>query len=225
VTPGNVVAFLRFWESFPEIEGHLDAEAKKALRVRLEKLDDKSLATYTEFLRGRYDEQQASAASVASRGGSLFVFVGLLTTGATILAGLATPANPFLLWPVLVLGFFLLYATFAAAFLAVRSQQVSMWAVPRLSPEDATSKRALNLTFAVELMAAVEQNKKTQRHLVAYLRDGQLWARLVLLLVVLLAPIPVIAAATTPRAATASATASPPVTSAPSPSPLTTPAP
>ena len=35
-------------------------------------------------------------------------------------------------------------------------------------------------SFAVQLMAAVDFNKATDRNLVAYRRDGQVWARLVL---------------------------------------------
>jgi hypothetical protein len=221
MTLGDIGEFLQFWELLPDPKGGLDEKAKKALRARLDGLSDKSLASYTEFLQRRYEEQQAAADSVASRGGSLFVFVGIITTGGTLLAGLATPANPLLLWLVLGFGFCLLYATFAAAFLAVRSQQVSVWAVPRLTPEDGTSKRALDLTLAVELMTAVEHNKQTQRNLVSYLRDGQGWARLVLLFVVLLAAIVVVANATKPTAAIASTTASP-VVSASYPSPATT---
>jgi len=222
MTLGDIGEFLRFWELLPDPKGGLDEKAKKALRARLDGLSDKSLASYTEFLQRRYEEQQAAADSVASRGGSLFVFVGIITTGGTLLAGLATPANPLLLWLVLGFGFCLLYATFAAAFLAVRSQQVSVWAVPRLTPEDGTSKRALALTLAVELMTAVEHTKQTQRNLVSYLRDGQVWARLVLLFVVLLAAIVVVANATKPTAAIASTTASPVVSPASYPSPATT---
>jgi hypothetical protein len=218
MTPRDVWDFMRFWELLRGPKGGLDKETTKALRARLDKLSDKSLASYTEFLQRRYEEQQAGADSVASRGGSLFVFVGILTTGATLLAGLATPENPWLFCLVLAFGFCLFYATFAAAFLAVRSQQVSVWAVPSLTPEDGTAKRALGLTLAAELMAAVEYNEQTHRNLVAYLRDGQLWARLVLFFVVVLAAIVVVANAVKPTAAGASTTPSPVSTPASYPS-------
>ena len=220
MTIGDVRAFLRFWELLrgPQVAG--DDEAAKA-RARLEALSDQALASYIEFLQRRYEEQKSGADSVASRGGSLFVFVGIVTTGATLLAGLATPENPWLLGLILVFGFCLFYATFAASFLAIRSQQVSVWMAPTLEPEDCGSKRAMDVQLAVELMAAVDFNRETHRNLVAYLRDGQVWARMVLFLVVLLAAIVVLANATKPMATSASPTVSVP-TVAPSAS-LSTP--
>ncbi len=216
MTPRDVWDFIRFWELLHG-PGGIDKEETKALRARLDKLSDKSLASYTDFLWRRYEEQQSGADSVASRGGSLFVFVGILTTGATLLAGLATPENPLLFVLVLAFGFCLFYATFAAAFLAVRSQQVSVWAAPSLSPEDGTNKRALDLTLAADLMAAVEHNKQTHQNLVAYLRDGQVWARLVIFFVVVLAAIVVSANATKPTVVGGSPTPAPFSTHAPYP--------
>jgi hypothetical protein len=221
VTLGDVCDFLKFMGTPRPAEEAEDEGAAKA-RARIESLNDKALTSYIAFLQRRYDEQKAGADSVSSRGGSLFVFVGILTTGATLLAGLATPENPWLLGLIVLFGFCLFYATLAAAFLAIRSQQVSVWKAPSLKLENLGSKRALDVQLAVELMAAVDFNRETHRNLVAYLRDGQVWARLVLFLVVILAAIVVFANATKPMG-TAASPATPSAMVAPSPAVATTP--
>ena len=92
----------------------------------------------------------------------------------------------------------MLYASLAVAFLAIRSQEVAMWEVPRIDPTDATSKRSLAVTYALEIAAAAQQDKLTLRNVVAYLADAQRWARRAVILVVLLVILSVAAAATKP---------------------------
>jgi hypothetical protein len=67
--------------------------------------------------------------------------VGVLTTGAGLIAQALVGAP----WPLVALfvffGALLLYSTVAAAVLAVRAQLVSNWDVPRLDLADATDER------------------------------------------------------------------------------------
>ena len=195
-----VIASLWFWETLSD--GTKKDDEKKAwklqLRAELEAIDDETLAGLTEISRRRYEEQEATRGSVASRGTSLLLFVGVITTGATLVGGSLESVLPLVFVATLVAGAFLLYACLAVAFLAIRAQEVTMWEVPRVDPTDATSKRSLAVTYAVELEAATQQNKLTLRNRVAYLADAQRWARRAVILVVVLAILSVAAAATKP---------------------------
>lgn len=200
MTPREFGRLLWFWQVLKDEtkKGESKKAWKEELRTRVAAMSQESLAPYTEILRRRYEEQQVTRASVATRAGSLFIFLGILTTGATIVAGSITTTSPIVFWLIVLVGILLLGSAFAAAFLAVRSQQVESWEAPSVRPEDGFDKRALDLTYAVEVMAAGEQNRLTLSNSVAYLRDAQAWARVALLWVVLLAPLAVAAAATKP---------------------------
>jgi hypothetical protein len=208
-----VVAELRFWETLNDetLKGGEKEHWKHQLRVDLEAIDDDALASLTEISRRRYEEQEATRGSVASRGTSLLLFVGVITTGATLVGGSLESVLPVVLVATLVAGALLLYACLAVAFLAIRAQEVTMWEVPHVDPTDAVNKRSLAVTYALEIEAAAQQNKLTLRNRVAYLANAQRWARRAVILVVVLAILSVAAAATKPP----SAPSSPPVTPAP----------
>lgn len=195
-----VIASLRFWEALSdETKKGDEKEAwKHQLRAELEVIDDEPLASLTEISRRRYEEQEAARGSVSSRGTSLLLFVGVVTTGATLVGGSLESVSPFILAATLVVGAFLLYACLAVAFLAIRAQEVTTWEVPRVDPTDATNKRSLAVTYALEVVAATQQNKPTLGNRVAYLADAQRWARRAVILVVVLAILSVAAAATKP---------------------------
>ena len=81
--------------------------------------------------------------------------------------------------------------------------------VPRVDPTDATNKRSLAVTYALELEAATQQNKLTLRNRVAYLADAQRWARRAVILAVVLAILSVAAAATKPSSSPSSPAVTP----------------
>ncbi len=85
---------------------------------------------------------------------------------------------------------------------------MTTWEVPRVDPTDATDKRSLAVTYALEIVAAAQQNKLTLRK-VAYLADAQRWARRAVILVVVLAILSVAVAATKPPSAPSSSAVTP----------------
>jgi hypothetical protein len=195
-----VIESLWFWETLSDETKKGDEKKawKLQLRAELEAIDDEALAGLNEITRRRYEELEGARGSVSGRGTSLLLFVGVVSTGATLVGGSLESVSPVILGATLFDGALLLYACLAVAFLAIRAQEVTMWEVPRVDPTDATNKRSLAVTYAVELEAATQQNKLTLRNRVAYLADAQRWARRAVILVVVLAILSVAAAATKP---------------------------
>lgn len=206
-----IIASLRFWETLKDETKKGDEKKawKHQLRAELEIIGDGALASLTEISRRRYEELEATRGSVSSRGTSLLLFVGVVTTGATLVGGSLESVSPLLLGATLVDGALLLYACLAVAFLAIRAQEVTTWEVPRVIPNDATDTRSLAVTYALEIVAAAQQNRSTLRNMVAYLADAQRWARRAVILVVVLAILSVAVAATKPPSAPSSSAVSP----------------
>jgi hypothetical protein len=198
VDQAQIIAFLRFWEEIPDRTRKGDAKKawKDDLRRQVARLPAATVGPFTDIWRRRYEEQEASRGLVASRAGSLFVFVGIITTGAAIVGTSLASVHPVLLLLIVATGGCLLYSAVAAAFLAVRSQQVATWEVPRVDADATIDQRALDTTYAVEIVAAAEQNRSTLADRVSYLRDAQLWALIAVLLIAILAPLSVVAAIT-----------------------------
>ncbi len=195
-----IIDSLRFWETFPdERKKGDDAIALEAeLRAAIARMDDTALSRFTDIVRRQYAEQAATHASVASRGSALLLFVGVVSTGATVVAASLATSATLVLSLILLVGACLLYACLAVAFLAVRAQEVAMWEVPAIYPRDGPDLRALAVEEATQHALAYQQNKSGLRHLVAYLADAQRWARRAIILVVVLALLSVAAAATEP---------------------------
>lgn len=227
---------LRFWDTFPD-ERKTGEAAKKLeaeIRVAVEKMDVKTCVQFAEISRRQYAEQEATKSSVASRASALLLFVGVISTGTTVVAGSLTTVQPLFLAFVVGIGACLLYACLAVAVLAVRAQEVAMWTAPAIYADDAQSSRSLTVKDAVEHAFSYSQNKTGVRHLVAYLADAQRWARRAVILVVCLALLSVLAAATKAPApnnpiaspgpqATASPAPLPAATAVPAPSPRASP--
>jgi hypothetical protein len=198
-----IVDSLCFWEALPD-DRKKDDEARALetkLRGAIGRMDDDTLSHFTDIALRQYAEQAATQASVASRGSALLLFVGVVSTGATVVAGSLTTSAPLLLGVTLLVGGCLLYACLAVAFLAVRAQEVATWTVPAIYPRDATAARTVAVEEASQHAFAYEQNKAGLQHLVAYLADAQRWARRAIVLVVTLALLSVASAATKPAPA------------------------
>ncbi len=206
-----IIDSLRFWTTFPDEtkKGEEKRAWKAELRTTIDRMDDETCRSYAEVVRRQYAEQEATRASVASRGSALLLFVGVISTGATVVAASLETSAPVVLGLALVFGACLLYACLAVAFLAVRAQEVATWEVPAIYPKDSPDARTLAVSDAVELAVAYEQNKSGLRHIVAYLADAQRWARRAIILVVILAVLSVAATATKPAGSAAGATTTP----------------
>lgn len=193
----EVVVFLRFWEHLADRTKKGDARKawKRDLRRPLEALPADVLAVVVESARRRFDAQQASRASLATRAGLLLVFAGVAGTAAMFVAATLTFVAPIALILLAVVGAGLLYAAIATAVLAVRSQPLGLWEVPRLDLEDGTDQRSLVLADTVEVLAANDQNRATLANAAAYLDEAQRWALIGIVLIALLAPLSVLATA------------------------------
>lgn len=157
-------------------------------------LPDKSLDAFAARMQARYDEIETTRGSIAAWADSLLLFVGVLTTGAALIAQSLVGVP----WPSSRCSYFfgalLLYSTVAAAVLAVRAQLVSNWDVPWINHAGVTDERAVKVIYAVEILVAVEQNKVRVRRPVAFLRDGQKYAIAAIAFIAVLAALSVAAA-------------------------------
>jgi hypothetical protein len=221
-----VVDTLRFWDAFPDErkQGEAAVVLEAGIRASVEAMDDDARGQFVEIARRQYEEQDATRASVTSRASTLLLFVGVISTGATVVAASLQTAQPLILIAILIDGAALLYACLAVAFLAVRAQEVATWTGPAIYAKQGTSAQALKATDAVEHAVAWEQNKPGIQHLVGYLLNAQRWARRAIILVVILAVLSVAAAATKPPAPPTPGSV-PAATAAPTQTPVATPAP
>jgi hypothetical protein len=213
-----IIDSLRFWETMPaeRLKGDEAKALEAELRAAIAHMDDATLGDFREIAIRQYTEQSDTHASIASRGSALLLFVGVVSTGATLVAAAVGAAAPVVLALILGVGACLLYSCLAVAFLAVRAQEVAVWVVPAIYPKDGPDLRGLALEEATQHAFAYQQNKAGLRHLVAYLADAQRWARRAIILVVMLAVLSVAAAATKPPPAS---TATSPTSPVPSPQP------
>lgn len=229
----NVIDTLWFWDAFPDKrkKGEELVALEAGIRTSVEAMADDTRAKFVEIARRQYEAQDSTRTSVTSRASTLLLFVGVILTGATVVAASLKTSQPIILVGILIDGAALLYACLAVAFLAVRAQEVATWTGPAIYAKQAISCRALEATDAVEHAVAWEQNKPGLQHVVAYLLNAQQWARRAIILVVILAILSVAAAATKPPdppapgsvpAATATPEVTPLVTQAPTATPSTT---
>ena len=220
---------MRFWDTFEDERKTGDAavQLEAEIRAAVEAMyNDEARAKFAEIAQRQYAEQEATKASITSRASALLLFVGVISTGTTVVGASLATAHPVVLVFVLGVGACLLYACLAVAFLAVRAQEVAPWVAPAIYPDDGTTTKSLIAKEAVEHAVSYQQNKAGVRNLVAYLADAQRWARRAVILVVLLAVLSVIAAATKPPPVSqgqAAPSATPTASSAPSQQPSPTP--
>lgn len=218
----ELAALLRFWERKDDrrLEGDAATAAKAAIQADVEAVEPGALEHFLDVMRRQNADHEATRASVATRATGLLVFVGVVSTGTTIVAGSLASTWPPVWIAGIAVGALLLYSLVAVSWLAVRAQQVSVWTGPVLSPREGPTLRAFMLTEATDNAFAYRQNKTIVNNLVAYLADAQVWARTAVVLLSLLAVVAVAGAATKP-AVTAQPVASPLVapSSMPSPTP------
>lgn len=196
----TVGAFLAFLGRQPDctLKGEEKIAWKQEVGSRLASLTDDALIRFGEIWRKRYDELEATRVSASTRANSLFVFVGVLTTGATIVSGSLVRAPLPLLIVIWIAAGLLVYSALGAAVLAVRSQLVTNWDIPRVDLNDTADERTLVLTNAVEVYIAAEQNKRRLANVTGCLRDGQIYALVALFVVATLVVLSVVASAARP---------------------------
>lgn len=207
----TVRAFLAFFgrQSDRTLKGAEKIAWRQEVCGRLDSLSDDALIRFGEIWRKRYDELEANRVSASMRASSLFVFVGVLTTGATIVSGSLVRASLPLLIVIWMTAGLLVYFALGAAVLAVRSQLVTNWDIPRVDLDDTTDERTLVLTNAVEVYIAAEQNKCRLANVIGCLRDGQIYALLALFVVAILVVLSVVGSATRPPEVTSPGANSP----------------
>jgi hypothetical protein len=196
--------FIVFWEKLPDRayqRGPAKDEWVAGLRARVGAVPDSQMEALTEFWRRRYADLEGDRTSSTARGNALLGLVGVITAATTLIIGSA--AQSALPWQVALfaIGTLLLAALTATVWLAIRVQQVGDWDEPYIEPEDALSSRNLRVKEAVEFWAAAEQNRTRINNVIGYLRDAQRWALVAIALLVLLAPVSVVASATKPSQA------------------------
>lgn len=201
---------------------------ERELRRELGARDDATLDAFAARWQARYDEIEATRGTITTRTNSLLLFVGVLITGAGLIAqSIAGAPGPFVLLLVLV-GIPLLYSGVAAAVLAVRAQRVGRWDSPRVDVVDAANERSVRLQYAVEIYVAAEQNRLRLRAPVGMLRDGQLYAILGIALVAAIVALSVSATLVKPTGSVIGPLASPAPSAssaAPTPTPSIVPLP
>lgn len=217
--------FLAFWGPLPDdtYRGEKKKAWERDLRRDLGARDDDTLDAFAARWQARYDEIEATRGTITGRAGSLLLFVGVLTTGAGLIAQALSGAPVLVVALFISAGLLLLYSAVAAAVLAVRAQRVGQWDSPRIDVGDAVDQRSLRLKYAVEIYVAAEQNRLRLRRPVGMLRDGQLFAMGGIVFIAVLAVLSVSAAILKPPAPAVIPFASPvqSVSSAP-PSPQAT---
>lgn len=220
--------FLAFWGPLPDdtYRGDQKTAWERDLRRDLWSRDDDTLDAFAARWQARYDEIEATRGTITGRAGSLLLFVGVLTTGAGLIAPALSGAPALIVGLFIIVGILLLYSGVAAAVLAVRAQRVGQWDSPRIDMGDAADQRSLRLKYATEIYVAAEQNRLRLRRPVGMLRDGQLFAMGGIIFIALLAVLSVTAAIVKPPAPAAAPVASPApsATASPSSSAAATPA-
>lgn len=193
-----IIDSLRFWDTFPDERktGEAEAQLEARVRVAVVAMADDTRSDFREIARRQYAEQEAIKVSVTGRASTLLLFVGVISTGATVVAASLASTQLIVLGLTVLVGGCLMYGCLAVAFLSVRAQEVARWVVPDLDPSEAADARALAVEDTVRHTVAYQQNEPGVRHLVAYLADAQRWARRAVILVVLLAILSVLASAT-----------------------------
>jgi hypothetical protein len=170
--------FLVFWGPLADETRAGEAKARWVGNLRRE-LGTRNNATLDAFAarwQDRYDDIEVTRGTITTRANSLLLFVGVLTTGAGLIAQTFVGARGALVALLVLVGVPLLYSGVAAAVLAVRAQMVTHWDAPRIDFADATDERSARLTYAVEIFVAAEQNRMRLRRPVGFLRDGQYYA-------------------------------------------------
>jgi hypothetical protein len=216
----EALAFLAFWGPLPDDTYGADRKVKWEREVRrdLGSRDDDTLDAFAARWQARYDEIEATRGTITGRAGSLLLFVGVLTTGAGLIAPALSAAPALIVALFIIVGLLLLYSGVAAAVLAVRAQRVGQWDSPRIDVADAVDRPALRLKYATEIYVAAEQNRLRLRRPVGMLRDAQLFAMGGIIFIALLAVLSVTAAIAKSPAPAATPVASPAPSAAASPS-------
>ena len=212
--------FLAFWGPLPDDTYRDDKKEQweRDLRRDLGSRNDETLDAFAARWQARYDETEATRGTITGRAGSLLLFVGVLTTGAGLIAPALSGAPAPIVGLFIIVGLLLLYSGVAAAVLAVRAQRVGQWDSPRIDVGDAVDQRSLKLKYATEIYVAAEQNRLRLRRPVGMLRDGQLFAMGGIIFIAMLAVLSVTAAIVKPSAPAAAPVASPAPSAMASPS-------
>ncbi|NJD26916.1 MAG: hypothetical protein FIA92_01300 [Chloroflexi bacterium] len=198
MSPADVRALIQFWK--PPQDRRLSGEAAERrlgeIRTQVIEMDREARGRFAEIAKEQFDEQDRIRADVAGRASQLLLFVGIVLTGTTIVAGSFSSSLLLVTALTLIVGLALLYACLAIAWLAVQAQRVRDWSRPGITPSDVTTVVGLDIENAARTYFGAAQNKLAADDLVAHLRDAQWWARTAIVLVAILAVLAVAASAT-----------------------------
>lgn len=194
----DLMALIQFWKP-PDDKRLTGDDARRALneiRSTVTGMDPAARERFGKIAEDEYADQDAVRSDVAGRASQLLLFVGIVSTGTTIVAASLSSSSPVVTGVTLVCGASLLYACLAIAWLAVQAQRVQMWSRPGIKPDDVTSGPSLEIELAARTYFHASQNKIVVADLVAHLRDAQWWARTAIFLIAVLAVLSIIGTAT-----------------------------
>lgn len=174
-----------------------DGEAKIAwkndVRRHLTALSTEDLDSVSALWIARLEESEATRVSVNSRANNLLLFVGVLTTGAALVARTLESADSSWALATIVVGALLLWGALSTAVLAVRAQRVGVWDSPWIDIGELQNSKSLRVERVVQLYVAAHQNKNRLRGPVGLLAHAQSYALVSLFLVASLAILSVLA--------------------------------
>lgn len=194
----DVGGLLQFWKPPQDRRLKGDAADRRLgeIRTQVVEMDRYARERFAEIAKEQFDEQDHIRADVAGRASQLLLFVGVVSTGTTIVAASFSSSSLRVTALTLIIGLALLYACLAIAWLAVQAQRVRDWSRPGITPSDVTSVLGLEIENTARTHFDATQNKLAVDDLVAHLRDAQWWARTAIVLVTILAVLAVAASAT-----------------------------
>ncbi len=195
----TLIRFLYFWEKlYPKwAEGRMPEDEQDEIRQRLKDVKDQSLQVLIKSWEDLYQSLCNDLAAVRTRAASL-----LSATG--IIAGVVALVTPLGTWLAVNLRFksaaaiglgvmilivigALLYCGVAAAFLAVRAQEVGPWSLIVMRIHPSRDKHDNEIEYGHSIYVASMENKDILRRIyVRYLNDAQLYFRLLVIVLAVL---------------------------------------
>jgi hypothetical protein len=197
---------LQFWQTLPT-PPTMGKEEKEEHRAAIQGAASDARKAAIEGLVRQYDEVNSDFSSIRSRAGGLLAATGVITGLVTLSTPFVAPlqSRSWLGFAGLLLTLAVLYCAVAAAWLAIRAQQVRFWGQAVVNPDDFTTSEKYGIEYCWSLYVMFKENQKRISVPVAYLRDAETFFRAVIVglgLLVVLTLVGAIFTASTPATPT-----------------------
>jgi hypothetical protein len=172
---------LKFWQTLPTPPTMSDEEKEKH-RTAIRSAAPDARRAAVEGLARQYDEVSSDFASIRSRAGGLLAATGVITGLVTLSSPFVAPlqSRSWLGFVGLLLTIAVLYCAVAAAWLAIRAQQVTFWGQAIVDPDDFPSSEKYEIEYCWSLYVIFKENQRRISVPVAYLRDAETFFRAVI---------------------------------------------